>query len=179
MWDAEPPRSPTPPPAETERAAREPGGPAEGGEERIYLLAGDWYVSDRPARVTTILGSCVSVCLWDAARRIGGLNHFLMARGGVPAVGKPGRFADLALPRLLDGVLQLGARRGELLAKIFGGAGQFKAGGQATIGAQNVEAARQFLAEHRIPVMAEDAGGERGRRLVFFTETGEAWVKAL
>src|SRR5262249_44811038 len=83
---------------------------------RVSLAPGRLFVSATPAQVSTILGSCVSVCLWDPEARAGGINHFLLPEG-VPA--SP-RFGQSAVPLLIQGVLDLGARRTRLRAKVFG-----------------------------------------------------------
>jgi chemotaxis receptor (MCP) glutamine deamidase CheD len=80
-------------------------------------------------------------------------------------------FADHATRLLLQRVLALGAERGHLRAKLFGGA--------CALGACNVEVARERLAAERIPVVAEDTGGDLGRKLIFEGQTGSAWVRAI
>ena len=76
----------------------EPFVPSASGPERVYLAPGRLYVSSADAQVTTILGSCVAVCLWDPQARVGGVNHFLLPSGR-PA--SP-RFGDAAMAELID-----------------------------------------------------------------------------
>ena len=85
---------------------------------RVYLAPGRLYASGEDVQVTTILGSCVSVCIWDAQAQVGGINHFLLPSGS-PA--SP-RFGESAVALLIGRVLELGAQRGRLAAKVFGGA---------------------------------------------------------
>jgi chemotaxis protein CheD len=156
---------------------RSESGPPPGAEVRkFYLHAGQLYATAEPAEVVTILGSCVAVCLYDAARAIGGVNHFMLPGSGPTPTP---RYAKDAVDLLLSQLLALGARRSRLQAKLFGGASVLKFGTDAMrdLGARNVEAARVKLAEERIPVVNEDVGGNRGRKLLFSTADGTALVR--
>jgi chemotaxis protein CheD len=147
---------------------------------RTYLHPAQLFVSADPCYVTTILGSCVAVCLWDPSRKLGGINHFLLpyrATDRSPSL----RFGGVAIERLIDSLLGMGSYKKDLQAKVFGGASLAGARqpGDHSLGSQNVQLARMLLAERAIPVVAEDVGGNRGRKLIFCTTTGEAWVKTL
>jgi chemotaxis receptor (MCP) glutamine deamidase CheD len=141
---------------------------------RVFLSPGEVICLAEPTLVTTVLGSCVSVTLWDKDRRIGGLNHFVLSRGGTSS-----RYGDTAMLELLEGVLDLGAHLRSLEAKVFGGAAVLPVGGEGTVGTANVAFALGELARRGIPVAGRRTGGERGRQLVFNTETGEAFVRWL
>ncbi len=144
---------------------------------RVYLAPGRLYASGADVQVMTILGSCVAVCLCDAQAQVGGMNHFLLP-SGLPASPRVG---DSAVGLLVGSVLELGAHRARLTAKVFGGAcvlEAFRDGAQA-LGARNVEMAREQLREAAIPVVGEDVGGELGRKLVFHVRTGAAWVRPI
>ena len=160
-------------------AAGAPGSePAwRGTAVRMYLAPGRLYASADDAQVTTILGSCVAVCLWDAHAQVGGVNHFLLPNG---APASP-RFGDSAVPMLIERVLALGAHRGRLAAKVFGGACVLDAfrGDAAALGARNVQVAHATLRAAQIPVVGRDVGGDRGRRLMFDVRTGSAWIRAI
>ena len=141
-----------------------------------YLAPGRLYASADRVCVTTILGSCVAVCLYDPDHHVGGINHFLLP-SGFPA--SP-RFGDAALPLLIESVLAKGARRPTLRAKLFGGACVLEAfRSQDPLGAQNVRVARARLQAEHIPIVAEDTGGDHGRKLLFELQTGDAWVRAI
>jgi chemotaxis protein CheD len=119
----------------------------------------------------------VAVVLLDPARRIGGATHFLLPFDGSASC----RFANGAITELLRQMACLGARRTELLAKVFGGAhmlGQRRPDAKS-LGAQNVESARARLARECIPIVAEDVGGDSGRKMVLLTDQGAVWVKRL
>lgn len=146
-----------------------------------FVHPGQVHASRTPCAISTVLGSCVAVCLWDPRGQIGGLNHFVLPYHSANTLQLEARFANVAMQRLLAEVLDLGATRERLCAKVFGGACVLpslakRAGG---LGTSNVEAARRLLGELRIPIVAEDVGGERGRRLIFYTDDGAAFVRLL
>jgi chemotaxis protein CheD len=148
--------------------------------EGAYLQPGEMIVATRPTAVSTVLGSCVAVCLWDRRRAIGGMNHFLLAHG--QGEGQQGRrFGNVATPELLRLMLSRGSDAADLVAKIFGG-GDVLPGlraGDDSLGARNVEVARQVLREHRVPVISEDVRGRHGRKLIFHSHDGAAFVRLL
>lgn len=154
------------------------GGPATAPRTCVYLLPGELHAAGEPCQITTILGSCVAVCLWDAKLQAGGMNHFLL-----PAwhEGKnvSMRFGDLATHALLEKLFQLGCRRVRLTAKIFGGSALFQQQDryQASLGAKNVEVAQLMMKNLGIPVIAQDTGGAHGRKIIFHTGDGSAWSK--
>lgn len=172
--------SPLPSPAPYRNSRKSTATPAFGKNGRIrrHLHAGQCYVSAEPAAVTTVLGSCVAVCLWEAELGIGGINHFLLphwaGNGRVSA-----RFGSVAISILIEELSALGCRPEHLQAKIFGGSGAMSVDNLTRLGQRNIEIARQFLAAESIPVVAEDVGGKRGRKLIFHTHDGAAWVKRL
>jgi len=176
-----------------------------GGVPNAYLHAGHLFVSGTPCRVSTILGSCVSVALFDPVAQVGGLNHFLLPQG--PEHTAPSaRFGMVAVPWLIEALLAAGAQRRALQAKVFGGACVLRAfrssepspqanggAGSASLGSislpalraggslgqKNVQVAKALLKAEGIPIVAEDVDGERGRKLIFQTHDGAAWVRSL
>ena len=147
---------------------------------KYYLHPGQLFVSKENHEVTTILGSCVAVCLWDASAKIGGINHYLLPSFVGDGVASP-RFGDISIRELLSTLLASGCDRRRFQAKLFGGACVLEAfrARKNHLGSQNVRTARQLLAAEAIPVVGEDVGGDRGRKLIFTTGDGSAWVKAL
>lgn len=128
----------------------------------------------------TILGSCVGVILRDPEKRVSGLAHIMLPekRRDDAAAGK---YADSAVPALLARITGSGARQGALQAMLIGGAQMFPMGNStlASIGDQNVVAARKALKESRIPIVFEEIGGKAGRSVVFNNLTGQVSVKTL
>ena len=142
---------------------------------RVYLHAGQIYASAVSTEIVTILGSCVSICLYDVARGIGGLNHFMLP--GHSTTPSP-RYLRDAMDILLEQLGAMGAERSRLEAKLFGGAAVLKIGDASTdLGSRNVDAARSRLAEERIPIVEECVGGHRGRKLTFITSDGTSRIK--
>lgn len=145
---------------------------------RVYLLPGHLHASDEPCQITTILGSCVSICLWDSKRRAGGMNHFLLptsAEGGATS----SRFADVATRMLLEHLRAAGCQRANLVAKIYGGAAVLRSENRyaVSLGATNVAAALRLMHNARIPVVVEETGGDRGRKIIFNTDDGAVWTR--
>lgn len=146
------------------------------GSKRLYLAPGHLHASGDAVQITTVLGSCVAVCLWDDETRVGGMNHFLLPTGFPPSP----RFADHAIPLLVERVRRLGAGQARLRAKVFGGACVLEAFRRSPgLGGSNVAAARERLAAEGIRIVGEDVGGDQGRKLVFDVQTGSAWIRAI
>jgi len=145
-----------------------------------YLHPGGVLVSPQPCTITTILGSCVSVCLFDSQRRIGGMNHFLLSRPLGPEA-RPGRFGESAVALLIQQLEGLGCRPLDLKGKVFGGARINGAGGEGrnNLGAENVGVAFELLRRAGIPVVAQDTCGDFGRKVLFHTDDGTAWVRRI
>ena len=151
-------------------------------ERRVKVA--DYAVSAEPVVLsTTGLGSCVAIALHDPGARIGGLAHILL-----PSVAlardrsNRAKFAGTAVPLLLEEMGALGARPERVRAKLVGGACMFGAlmpvAGLA-MGERNVLAAREALEQARIPIAAQDVGGEHGRSVYFDTRDGRVLVKSL
>lgn len=155
--------------------------PTANGRQSVsyFLHPGHLFASKRPCRVTTILGSCVAVCLYDAERRVGGINHFILPVSAETLTFDYLRFGNQAIPALIRAVVKQGGKHGSLAAKMFGGAALMKSASGRSIGADNVDAALDALGRHGIPLVAEDVGGATGRKLVFDTGDGSAFVKRL
>lgn len=146
-------------------------------ERRVYLYPGGLWAASETAAITTVLGSCVSVCLWDPRTALGGVNHFILPRGGSHPSA---RYGNHALPMLLDRVLALGAQRDSLLACVFGGASVLAVEGTGTpLGSRNVSEAMDFLRREEIAVLRHDVGGREGRKLTFRTADGATLVRKL
>lgn len=129
--------------------------------------------------VTTLLGSCVSVCLWDATQGFGGMNHYMLPLWNGEGLPTP-KYGNVAIEKLIEKMLWLGCQKDHLIAKCFGGASVLgEATGQMMIGARNIVMAEELLAIHRIPMVARDLGGNQGRKVVFNTRTGLALVGRL
>lgn len=131
--------------------------------------------------VTFALGSCVGICLIDSVTKVGGLSHIMLPDSTSAAGGEalPMRFADTAIPMLINQVCAMGALRSRLKAKIAGGAVMFKTtSDRFNIGERNIAAVKAALRTAGIPIIAEDTGLDYGRTVYFYPETGCMEVKA-
>jgi chemotaxis protein CheD len=147
---------------------------------RVYLQPGQLYASGQASAVTTVLGSCVAICLWDPLVSVGGMNHYLLPFFAGAGKGSP-RFGNVAVAQLVDRLVALGASRTRLQAKVFGGACVLEAfqARQGHLGEKNAGVAFKLLDELGIPVVSRDVGGRSGRKLIFHTDLGNAWVAKL
>lgn len=150
----------------------------EGDRSKVYLHPGQMHFSTDPCAITTILGSCVAVCIWDSRLRQGGVVHFVFpGDDGTP--GSSLKYAVEAVRAILEKALTFGKRE-NLVAKLIGGSCMFQAFKQGTqLGARNVEVARELLNSAGVRIAGEHVGGERGRKVIFHTDNGEVWVKSL
>lgn len=147
----------------------------------ITIGIGDLKVCRAPdVLVTYALGSCVGICLLDNATGIGGLSHIMLPEStGMSAQTSPMKFADKALPMLVQQMVALGANKSRLTAKIAGGATMFQiANEKFNIGERNIAAVKKFLNENRIPILAEDCGLNYGRTQLFYPATGVMEIRA-
>ncbi len=134
-----------------------------------HLEPGYVYVNAQGAVIRTVVGSCVTVCLWDTQHRMGGMNHFMYPQAGT----KDKRtvvYGDVAMPVLIRLMKDFGAEREKLVAQLYGGGCQF-GDEKRSVGPKNVEVARSVLKELRIPLITEDTGGRMGRKILFETAT--------
>ncbi len=138
-----------------------------------FLFPGGLYVSAPECLITTVLGSCVSVCLWDPLLRAGGMNHFMLPLWNGEGLATP-KYGSIAMDKLLEKMLKLGCLQQRLVAKVFGGANLSGTDHQILmIGDRNIMLALQTLEQWGIPVTASDLGGRYGRKLIMNTSTGE------
>ena len=139
--------------------------------EKYYLHPGYIYANSEKSIISTVLGSCVSICIWDCKKMCGGMNHFIYPKKKGIRNGKYGNISCLYLIKLM---LNLGSNKKDLSAHIVGGANNPIL--KSNIGKKNIEIAEKILNTHGINVLIRDVGGQVGRKLVFNTETGELLV---
>lgn len=147
---------------------------AAAAPRKITIIQGEYRVSDDPnVFFSTILGSCVSACIRDPDVGVGGLNHFLLPGGPERSSGRDSeRYGVYLMELLINGLMQKGARRNRLEAKLFGGARTMQ--GLSDIGAMNRRFAEEFLHNEGIRVVGGDLGGDRGRRIEYWPVSGRA-----
>lgn len=139
-------------------------------ETKIYIAQGEQAVSGDPATViSTILGSCVSVCLWDSHAGVGGMNHILVPDGSMSDVSARGVGAT-AMETLINALMKREATRDHLVAKVFGGASVVA--GLSDIGARNSVFVFDYLENERIPCLSRSVGGTQARQVRFWPASG-------
>ncbi len=146
----------------------------------VKILPGEYYGSNEDIIVNTVLGSCVSACIWDKSTGLGGMNHFMLPdTGEKDFAGAAGRFGTYAMELLINELMKHGARRDSLECKLFGGGNVMKGFTTMNVGERNAQFALDFLKTEKIRVTAQDLLDIYPRKVVFFTKTGRALVKKL
>ena len=154
------------------------------GVSQVRLMPGEYYATAAGELLTTVLGSCIGVCAWDPGLRVGGMNHFMLpapeTRGDrwQGTLADPGaRYGTVAMERLVNSLLRLGARRERLELKVFGG-GRVIAG-MGDVGALNIAFLRAYVRTEGLRVVAMDVGGDQARRVEFSPAAGRVRVRRL
>jgi chemotaxis receptor (MCP) glutamine deamidase CheD len=148
----------------------------ESSKARHFLYPGQVFVTREPITISTILGSCAAVCLWDRHKKVGGMNHYLLPDGLNEGPNRL-RYGNVANPELLNQIQALGCEIRNLQAKIFGGSSAFAVDQSRSVGSRNVELAETFLRAAGIPVVEKEVSGKHGRRLVFRIIDGVTTIK--
>ena len=140
---------------------------------KYMLYPANIFADSTPYIVSTVLGSCVSVCLYDPVLRQGAINHYILPiwNGNDAATMK---YGDMAIIRILEKLLRFGSKFENVVSKVYGGA-EVLTGMPANfhIGSRNIQIAFEILTEFEIPVLFTDVGGKKGRKIIFNTYTGE------
>lgn len=151
---------------------------------QVRVSISEYRVQRSPAVLISYgLGSCLGIAIYDAHIHFGGLAHTLLPQGrDGQSAQRPGKFVDSAIETMVQELLNGGAARERLEAKICGGASMFSPGDmdqKRAIGARNAQAARDTLERLAIPLVAEDVGGSHGRTVEFDLATGQLLVRSV
>ena len=150
--------------------------------QKLVVGISDWKVGrGDDIIVTYALGSCIGTCLYDKTTGIAGLSHIMLPDSTAIIDGHTTRmkFADTALPDMVERMRVMGANITALKAKIAGGAVMFQtANSRFNIGERNIEAVKAALAKLRIPILAEDVGLNYGRTMTFWAENGAVEISS-
>ena len=142
-----------------------------------FIHVGEIYIGAKPTEISTVLGSCVAVCLYDTLQRIGGMNHYLVPLWNENGLQSP-KYGNISIPRLIESMESIGCSRSNMEAKIFGGGNVIDVSSEdMMVGRKNVLIAKEILREYRIPIKASDVGGEKGRRIMMRSDTGKIFLK--
>lgn len=145
--------------------------------DAVKVLPGEYFVSGDDLIIMTVLGSCISACIWDPKVRAGGMNHFMLPDGD--SLDGFGRYGSYAMELLINEMLKKGARRETMQAKVFGGAQVMAGFTSMNVGERNTKFVLDYLATERIPVVSQDVLDIHPRKVCFFPITGKALVKRL
>lgn len=134
--------------------------------------------------VTYALGSCVGICIFDSVRKIAGMSHIMLpdSTGFNPTGAQIYKFADLAIPALIEKMEAVGSKKICMKAKIAGGAKMFanvNNSALANIGERNVAAVKEALMKQHIPIVVEDTGANYGRTQYFTSVDGTMTIKSV
>jgi len=142
-----------------------------------FIHVGEIYIGVKPTQINTVLGSCVAVCLYDPVECIGGMNHYLVPLWNENGLQSP-KYGNISIPRLIESMLNVGCKKHNLVAKIFGGGNVIDVTQEEMmIGRKNILIAKEILNEQRIKIAAQDTGGTRGRRIMMQSDTGKILLK--
>jgi len=149
------------------------------------ILPGEFYVSTHGEMISTVLGSCISVCIRDKKKGIGGMNHFMLPQnnefssenwGNNPATSAS-RYGNWAMEYMINAILKRGGEKKNFEVKVFGG-GQMMAK-MTDIGQKNILFVYQYLAEEKLKIEASDVGDIYARKVLFFPDTGNVKVRRI
>lgn len=158
-------------------------------EKRYIIDPGEYYVSDKPVVISTLLGSCVAACLFDGINKVMAMNHFLLTENTIASkkkikdLSEVARYGIHAMEMIINGMLKLGAEKKYLKAKAFGGGNVL--GFQLTkdnffqIGEKNIQFIKEFLTKENIPLISSDLGGNHGRVIHFFGSDYSVYVRKI
>ncbi len=154
----------------------------------VHLRAGEMHYADRPTLVVTVLGSCLSVVLYNRRLGIGGICHGMLPSCGKQRTCRGGctekfRYVDCAIREMVKIFGRSGVERNEIEVKCFGGADMFsrpiEKPGLLSVGRQNTETAEEVMKSEGLTLVTRDVGGLQGRKILFYTHTGEVLLKRL
>lgn len=148
----------------------------------VKLLPGEYYVTSGDMMLTTVLGSCVSACVYDRTAGVGGMNHFMLPEKAGPEGSTDAaamRYGAYSMTMLFDELLKVGARRERLEAKVFGGGAVLTGMTTLNVGDLNADFVLRYLRTAQVKVIAQDLRGSLPRRINYFPSNGRVTVRKL
>lgn len=147
--------------------------------QAVKILPGEYFATSGSEVIVTVLGSCVAACLQDPFTGIGGMNHFLLPQSSDGDHSLSARYGVNAMELLINEMLAMGAVKSRLRAKVFGGGHVIEAMSSNRVGNRNAEFVERFLHNEQIPIVASDLRGDYPRKVYFFPDSGQVWVKRI
>ncbi len=149
--------------------------------KEVNIHIGEYHASANPAIIHTVLGSCVAACLFDFRNLIGGMNHILLpGKAYLKHFDVSARYGVNAMDLLINRMMRLGADRKSLQAKVFGGAHVLPSISRENGVGEKISAfVMEFMQMENIRLINSDTGGTESRKVLYYTDTGDAYVKKL
>jgi chemotaxis protein CheD len=147
----------------------------------INVGIADMGIDIAPNTLRTILGSCIGICIYDPEVKLGGLSHIMLPSSKKPTSNIK-KYADTAIPYMIEEMIKRGSNRRRMIAKIAGGSTMFRHTENTLmgdIGKNNIVSTKEILASLNIKIVSEDVGGDYGRTIDFYLETGEVKIKTI
>ncbi|HEB72351.1 MAG TPA: response regulator [Nitrospirae bacterium] len=147
-------------------------------KKKIFVLPGEIALTKQSAEISTLLGSCVAVCLYNKKLKFGGMNHFMLSTGGNKSMA--GKYGDYSTRKLIDSMLRVDGNVNNLEASVYGGGavvGHLSAG--FNIGEKNIKIAVDILRERKIKIKTQKTGGDSGMKVYFNNHTGSIEVRMI
>lgn len=149
------------------------------------ILPGEFYISRGGELISTVLGSCISVCIRDKAMGIGGMNHFMLPEEGdfssdawgSDPTSRMTRYGNWAIEFLINELIKIGADKRRFEVKVFGG-GQVIAN-MSDVGQRNILFTFNYLQKEGMASVATDVGDAYPRKVIYYPENGKVLVKKL
>ncbi len=149
------------------------------------ILPGEYYVTKKNEYIITVLGSCISACIWDDVAGIGGMNHFMLPDDAVSPAGSwksssncaSARYGNVAMEQMINDILKNGGNRSRLQVKIFGGGQMLKM--MTDIGQRNIMFIEDYIRTEGLRKVGEDVGDVFPRKVMFFPINGRVKLKRL
>jgi chemotaxis protein CheD len=147
----------------------------------INVGIADMGIDIAPNTLRTILGSCIGICIYDPEVKLGGLSHIMLPSSKKPTSNIK-KYADTAIPYMIEEMIKRGSNRRRMIAKIAGGSTMFRHTENTLmgdIGKNNIVSTKEILSSLNIKIVSEDVGGDYGRTIDFYLETGEVKIKTI
>jgi len=142
-----------------------------------FIHVGENYIGVKPTEISTVLGSCIAVCLYDKVEQIGSMNHYLVPLWNENGLQSP-KYGNISIPRLIENMINVGCSVKNIEANVFGGANVIDVRiKDMMIGRKNIIIAKELLREHNITITAQDIGGTQGRRIMMRSDTGKVMLR--
>ncbi len=149
----------------------------------VYLKPAEMHITDRPTIIATVLGSCVAVVMFCDRTRLAGMCHSMLPLNGGTNGHDPYRYVDSSIAYMIKRFESQGIKRNEIKVKLFGGADVLyyieEDKERHTVGKKNVAKALEIINNEKLNLLMSDVGGTSGRKIFFFTHTGEILLKRL